>query len=112
MTKYNTLALELSNSQLNELKSTIKKGTEVTLNLLSNLIGSSNDEINFPHKLLLTNTQVSNIRKAFANSLSAYQLFKTQLIQLGGILGDLLAAIPQAMVLIGKEVLKRELKTV
>ena len=29
------------------------------------------NEINFPHKLLLTNSQVSNLRKAFANYLSA-----------------------------------------
>ena len=36
------------------LKSGIKNGTEVTLNLLSNFIGSSNDETNFSHKLLLT----------------------------------------------------------
>ena len=31
----------------------MKKGTEVTLNLSSNVIGDSNDEINFPYKLLL-----------------------------------------------------------
>ena len=49
MTQYNTLNVKLSNSQLNKLKSAIKNGTEVTLNLSSNLIGSSNDEINFPH---------------------------------------------------------------
>ena len=30
------------------------------------MIGNSDDEVNFPHKLLLTNRQVSNIRKAFA----------------------------------------------
>ena len=47
-----------------------KIGTEVTLNLSSNLIRSSNDETNFPHKLLLTDTQVSKIRKAFANGSS------------------------------------------
>ena len=40
------------------VKSAIKNGTEVTLNLSSNIIGNSNDENNFPHKLLLTNTQV------------------------------------------------------
>ena len=40
------------------VKSAIKNGTEVTLNLSSNIIGNSNDEYNFPHKLLLTNTQV------------------------------------------------------
>ena len=36
----------------NEIKSGIKNSTEVTLNLLSNVIGDSNDGINFPHKLL------------------------------------------------------------
>ena len=38
------------------MKSAIKNGTEVTLNLSSNVVGDSNDENNFPHKLLLTNT--------------------------------------------------------
>ena len=52
MTQYNTLNVKLSNSQLNKLKSAIKNGTEVTLNISSNLIGSSNYEINFPHKSL------------------------------------------------------------
>ena len=50
MTEYNTLNVKLSNSQLNKLKSAIKNGTEVTLNLSSNLIGKSNDETNFPNK--------------------------------------------------------------
>ena len=36
-----------------------------------NLTGSSNDETNFSHKFLLTNTQVSKIPKAFANGSSA-----------------------------------------
>ena len=58
MTQYNTLNVKLSYSQLNKLKYAIKNGNEVTLNLSSNLIGSSNDEINFPHKLLLTDTQI------------------------------------------------------
>ena len=31
---------------------------EVNLKLLSNVVGYSNDENNFPHKLLLSNTQV------------------------------------------------------
>ena len=70
MTQYNTLNVTLCNSQLNKLKSEIKNGTEVTLNLLSNLIGNSNYETNFLHKLLLTDTQVSRIRKAFAKAFS------------------------------------------
>ena len=41
MTFYNTLNVKLSNSQLNTLKSDIKNGTEVTLNLSSNVIGNS-----------------------------------------------------------------------
>ena len=44
-------------SQLNKLKSGI------TLSLLANLIGNSNDETNFSHKLLLIDIQVSKTRK-------------------------------------------------
>ena len=70
----------MSNLQLNELKSEIRNGTEVTLRISSNVVGDSNDEHNFSHKLLLTNTQVSKLRKAFANGSSAKtKLTKTQL---------------------------------
>ena len=58
MTQYNTLKVKLSNLHFNKLKPAIKNGTEVTLNILSNLMGSSNDETNFPYKLLLTDTQI------------------------------------------------------
>ena len=62
MTQYNYLNVKLSNSQLSKLKSGIKNGTEENLNLSSNSIGNSNDETNFPHKLLLTDgIQVSRI---------------------------------------------------
>ena len=53
MTQYNMLIVKLSNSQLNKLKSPRNNGTDVILNLSSKLIRSSNDETNFPHKLLL-----------------------------------------------------------
>ena len=110
MTQYNILNIKFSNSQLNKLKSAIKNGTEVTLNLSSNLIGSSNDETNFPHKLLLTNIQVSKIRKAFANGSSANITFSkthlSKMIQSQLILDDLIAAIPQVMFVAGKEALK------
>ena len=52
MTQYNSLNVKLSNSQLNKLNSAVKNETEVVLS--SNMIGDSNDETNFPHKLLLT----------------------------------------------------------
>ena len=58
MTQYKILIVKLSNSQFNKLKSAIKNGTEVTLKISSNVIGDSNDEKSFPHKFLLTNTQV------------------------------------------------------
>ena len=63
MTQYNTLNVKLSNSQLHKLKSVTKNETEVVLRLSSNMVGNSNDETNFIHKLLLTNRQVTNLRK-------------------------------------------------
>ena len=78
MTQYNILNLKLSNSQLNKLKTAIKNKTEVVLRLSSNMIGD--DETNFPHKLLLTNRQVANLRKAFADKSSTdITLSKTQI---------------------------------
>ena len=69
MTQYNSINVKLSKSQLNKFKLTIKNETEVVLRLSTNMIGD--DETIFPHKLLLTNRQVLNLRKAFANHLSA-----------------------------------------
>ena len=57
MAQYNALIVKLSNSQLNKLTSGIKHGIEVTLNFSSNSIGNPNDETNFSHKTLLTDTQ-------------------------------------------------------
>ena len=74
----------MSNSQLSKLKSGIKNGTEVTLKLSSNVVSDSNDENNFPRKLLLIDTQDSILRKAFANNPSAnIKLSKTQLHEIG-----------------------------
>ena len=71
------------NSKFTKLESTIKNGTEVTFNISSN-VGGSNDENNFPHKLLLTNTQVLRLRKDFANNSSDnIKLSKTQLHKIG-----------------------------
>ena len=54
MTQYNSLNVKLSNSQLDKLKSAMEDETEVVLRLSSNMIGDSDDKINFPHELLLT----------------------------------------------------------
>ena len=102
MTQYNSLNVKLSNSQLNILKPAIKNENEVVLRLSSNMVGNStgmypDDETNFPHKLLLTNRQVANLLKAFANYLSAdIKLSKTRLsrmVQSGGFLCRLLGPL-------------------
>ena len=62
------------------------------MNLSANFIGDSNDEINFSHKLLLTDIQVSRICKSFASGSSANtKCSKTKLskmVQLGGFITD------------------------
>ena len=92
MTQYNSLNVKLSNFQLNKFKSAIKNETEVVLRLSSNMIGDN--ETAFPDKLLLTNRQVSNLHKVFANNSSAdIKLSKSQLskmIQSGEFPGRLL----------------------
>ena len=83
MTQYNSLNVKLSDSQLNKLKSAIKNKTEAVLRLTSNMISNSDDEINFPHKLLLPNRQVANLQKYFANNSSTdIKLSKTQLSEM------------------------------
>ena len=70
----------MSNSQFNNLKYGIKNGTEVSLKISSNVAGDSNDQNNFPYKLLLTNAQVSRLCKSFANNSSVNKkLSKIQL---------------------------------
>ena len=69
MTQYNSINVKLSNSQLNKLMPAIKNETEVVLRLSSDMIGDN--KTNFPHKLLLTNRQVTNLRKVFAKKSSA-----------------------------------------
>ena len=80
------------------------------MKISSNVGGDSNDNNNFPHKLLLTNTQVSKLRKAFANDLSAnIKLSKTRLHktgQSGGFLGRLLGPLLKPGLSLTRNVLK------
>ena len=115
MTHYSTLNVQLSNSQLNKLKSRIKNATEVTLKLSSNVVGDSNDETNFPHKLLLANTKTAKRRKAFSNHSSVnIKLLKTQLckiVQSGGFLYRLLGPLQKTDLPLMKNVLKPVVKS-
>ena len=114
MTQYNSLNVKLSNLQLNKFKSAIKNENEVVLRLSSNMIGDN--ETNFPHKSLLTNRQVSNLRKAFANNSSPdIKLSKTQLskmIQSGGFLGRWLRPLLKIRLPLIKDVVKPLAKSV
>ena len=54
------------------------------MKISSNVVEDSNDENDFLYKLLLTNTKVSKLRKAFANGSSAkIKLLKIQLDEIG-----------------------------
>ena len=67
------------------------------MKISSNVIGDANDENNFPHKLLLTDTKFSRLRKAFANNFSAnLKWSKTQFYKIGqsgGFLGRILGPL-------------------
>ena len=89
MTQCNNINVKLSDSQLNKFKLATKNKNGVTLRSLLNN-DNSNDETNFPHKLMLTNRQVANLHKAFANNLLVnIKLSKppiSKIIQLDGFL--------------------------
>ena len=114
MRQYNSLNVKLSNSQLNKFKSAIINENVVVLRLSSNMIGDN--ETNFPHKLLLTNRQVSNLGKAFSNHLSTdIKLSNTELskiIQSGGFLGRLLGSLLKTGLPLIKNVIKPSAKSV
>ena len=86
----------------------------MALKLSSNMIGDN--ETNFPHKLLLTNRQVSNLCKAFANkSPTDIKLSKAQLsemMQSGGFLGRLLGPLLKTGLPLIKYVIKPLAKSV
>ena len=98
------------NSQLNKLKSGIKnEWCWKNFIFLSKIDGDSNDENNFPNKLLSINIQVSRLHKTFGNGSSAnIKLSKTRLHKIGqsgGFLSRLLRTITENKLLM-KNVLK------
>ena len=109
MIQYNSLNVKLSNSELNKLKSAIKNETDAVLRLSSNMIGNSDDEISFPHKLLLTDRQVANLRKALTTHqlvLNCQKQDYLRLIQYGGFLGRLLGPLLKTGLPLLKSVIK------
>ena len=109
MTQYSILNANLSNSQLNKLKSVvIKNKTEVVLRLSSNMIAVN--EASFLHKLLLNNRQVSNLCKGFADKSSTdTKLIKTQIskmIQSEEFLGRFVGPLLNTGLLLMKNMIK------
>ena len=87
------------------------------MEISSNVVGDSNDENNFLHKLLLTNTQVSKFLNAsFANNSSAnIKLSKTQLHKIGqsgGFLGRILGPLLKTGLPLIRNILKPLAKSV
>ena len=67
--KIQQLKCKSINPQLKKFTSAIENESEEVLRLSPNMIGDNKTD--FPHKFLLTNRQVLNLSKAFANHSSA-----------------------------------------
>ena len=80
------------------------------------MVGDSNDEANFPQKLLLTKRQALKLLKAFENIFSPnIKLSKTQLfrlVQSGEPFGRLFAPLIKSILLLIKMLLNNYLKVI
>ena len=103
--------VKLSTSQLDKWKSEIKNNTEVKFHQMLSVILMMK-----VIKLLLTNTHVSRLRKAFANNSSAnIKLSKTQLQKIwqsGGLLGRLLGSLLRTGLSLMRNVIKPLVKSI
>ena len=93
MVEYNTVNAKLSNSQLNNLKSTAKSNEGASLRMSARMFNGNN----LTHELLLTTRQTTKLRNAIENNMSTdIRLSKAQIskiIQYGGFLGKLIGPI-------------------
>ena len=85
--------VELSNSQLNKLKSAVQKRQGTILRMNARMLSANN----LPHELLLTTRQTTKLRNAIENNMSTdIKLSKAQIskiIQSGRFLGKLLGPL-------------------
>ena len=65
MVEYSNVTVKLSNSQLNKLKTAVKKKTGVILRMNIKMFR----ENNLPHVLFLTTRQKTNLRNACENNI-------------------------------------------
>ena len=110
MTHCNSLNVKLLNSQLSNLKSAIKNEAELVLRLSSNMVGNFNDEIIFPHKLILTNIPVASLHKYFVNHLSTdiklSKLRLSKMMQSGEFLGKIFGPLLKTRLPLMENVIK------
>ena len=66
MVECNTINVELSDSQLNELKIAVKNNQGATLRMNARMFSANN----LPHELLLTTRQRTKLRNAIENNMS------------------------------------------
>ena len=85
---YNKVNAKLSQSQINKLKHAAQNKTGVTLRLSNNMLGKDTD--NFPHELMLTNTQVAKLRKQKSADIKFSKAQILKMSQSGGFLSTLL----------------------
>ena len=106
MVEYNTINAKLSDSQPNELKSTVKNTQGTTLRMSARMFSANN----LPHELLLTTRQTTKLRDAIENNMAAdIKLSKAQIskiIQSGGFLGKLLGPLLKTGLPLVKSVIK------
>ena len=78
MANYQEARVNLTNTQLNKLKSAAKNKTETILRV--NMKSCEDKEL--PHKLFLTTRQTTKVRNAFANNMSTdLKLCKAQYLK-------------------------------
>ena len=66
MVKYNIKNVELSDSQLNKLKSAVKNRQGTTLKMNTRMFSANN----LPHELLLTTRQTTKLRNTTENNMT------------------------------------------
>ena len=97
MSQYNSFNVKLLTSHQYQFKVWNRKWNRSSFKLPSNMIHNSDDEINFPYKLLLTYRQVANLHRVFANKSSidikSLKSHLSKMIQSGRFLGRLLSSL-------------------
>ena len=106
MVEYNTVNTNLSNSQLNKLKSAVKSNEGTTLRMNARMFNGNN----LPHELLLTTRKATKLRNAIENNMSTdIKLSKAQIskmILFGGFLGKILSPLLKTGLTLLKSVIK------